>query len=214
MGASIEASLRRFSLRSTRAVCPTLRRLGTLVEQDPVCDWAGVASCFGSTVGVAASGTTVAGSVALEVGVAAGAPGVVLGFTAAGTGEAVMIVSVAAGDGSVVSVTSTATPCVGAGAAGLVAHPRSSMSSRIAARRRATIVLNRSYAGAVRRFMACLISCGQGRVPARAVIPHLPAARSCCLKSCADRRRSELPPVRMYERRPRSVCARSQGRCL
>ena len=63
----IDALLRIFSLLTTRAVCPTLRRLGTLVVQDAVLDWAAVAVA-GTIVGVSAIAVGVA-SVATIVGV-------------------------------------------------------------------------------------------------------------------------------------------------
>ena len=158
----MDASLRMFSLWATRAVCPTLRRLGTLVLQD--------ASC--AVVGVAASGTIVGSSVATESGVGVEASvvdcsvaaevdvseatrgvGVLDDSTVGGASDGATVsvasdvgaASVETGDKERVSVTfGTAMTSVGAGAAAFVAHPRRSITSRINARITVTIVLNRS----------------------------------------------------------------------
>lgn len=160
----MDASLRMFSLWTTRAVCPTLRRLATLVLQD----------AFSAEVGVAASGIVVGRSVAAEAGVGVEASvvacsvaaevevgegttgvGVLDDSTVGGTTEGATVslatdvgagsVSVETGDEERVSVTfGTAMDSVGAGVAAFVAHPRRSITSRINARITVTIVLNRS----------------------------------------------------------------------
>ena len=156
--ASMDASLRIFSLWTTRALCPTLRRLGTLVLQAPFC----------AGVGVAASGTVVGGSVAAEAGVGV-KDSVVAASVAAevGVDEGTTVVGVVVGptvDGIRVSVESDAgrvgvetggegrfsvafgEAIVSAGAreTTFAAHPRRSMRRRIARRITVTIVLNRS----------------------------------------------------------------------
>ena len=149
----MDASLRILSLWTTRAVCPTLRRLGALVLQDALSAGVGVAAS-GTVVGVSVAGAAGVGvgasvvgcSVAAEVDVGEGAAvvGVLVGSTVCGTGDGTMvsvasdarIASVETGDGDRVSVW--------AGAAGFVAHPRRSIRIRMSARITVTIVLNRS----------------------------------------------------------------------
>ena len=158
----MDASLRIFSLRTTRAVCPILRRLGTLVLQDAFSAGVGVATSgtvVGGSVaaeaGVAVAASVVAGSVAAEVEVGEGTTGVgvlddsTVGGASDGTTVSVApnvgAASVETGDEERVSVTFGATMVsVGAGVAAFVAHPRRSITSRIAARMTVTIVLNRS----------------------------------------------------------------------
>src|SRR6186997_3271672 len=79
MGALRDASLRMFSLWTTRAVCPTLRRLGRRVLQE---------TSWGAGVGVSASGAAVGGSVASVAGGSVGAAvGVKVGSISVGTAE-------------------------------------------------------------------------------------------------------------------------------
>ena len=154
----MDASLRIFSLWTTRAVCPTLRRLGTLVLQDAFCAGVGV-------VGVAVSGMVVGSSVVFDAGVGVEASvaacsvdaevdvgegttgvGVLDDSTVGGASDGTMVsvasdvgaASVETGDEESVSVT------FGTGVAAFVAHPRRSMRSRMSARITVTIVLNRS----------------------------------------------------------------------
>jgi len=138
----MDASFRMFSLFSTCAFCPTLRRLGTLVLQDALCTWVGAGDTGVSvgaspaTVGVEA---TVGGSVATEVGVA-------LGSLVGGTGERVgTSVAFEAGEVTMTSVgLDTKGFSVGDGGAAGVAQPRRSMRRRITTRTKVTIDLNRS----------------------------------------------------------------------
>src|SRR5690349_21748494 len=167
--AVMEASLRILSRWVTRAVCSTLRRLGALVLQEVLSAGAGVpasgvvagvsaagaagvgvaASAAGGSVaaavGVGEAASVAGGSVAAAVGVkeaaAVGVPvGSSVGRTTVGASVSVApgarTASVETADGTSVSVW--------AGAAGLAAHPRRSIRSRMSARMTVTIVLNRS----------------------------------------------------------------------
>jgi hypothetical protein len=134
------------SLWTTRAVCPTLRRLGALVLQDVLATGVGVAAS-GTVVGVSSAGeavglgaSVVGGSVAARVAVGDGA---------AVVGELVGSAVWGSGDGTLVSVASAETGAgkrvlVGTGATVVVAHPRRSIRMRMSARMTVTIVLNRS----------------------------------------------------------------------
>lgn len=151
-----------FSLASTPAVCPTLKRLGALVLQSVLAGWPDV-SAAGVGVGVSADpaadvavGSTVAGVVVTSVvGVSEGPDDVVdVGWTVAasvGTEVAVNVEGRVAdsttdgiGDGAVVSVATGGTTVGVVAGAEFVAHPRNSMRIRIATRIKVTIVLNRS----------------------------------------------------------------------
>jgi hypothetical protein len=143
--ASIDGSLRIFSLASTRAVCPKLRRLGTLVLQD--------ALSVGLELGVANPPGVAVGVSAAEVGVGVAAPMVGVGDDEAlvgvsDDGDVAVAVDSAVdgmGDRKVVSVVSgAAIVSVGAGEGALIAHPRRSMSIRITTRMAVTTDLNRS----------------------------------------------------------------------
>jgi hypothetical protein len=87
------------SLWITRAVCPTLRRLGALVLQDVLATGVGVAAS-GTVVGVASAGeavgvgaSVVGGSVAARVAVGEGAAvvGELVGSTVCGCGDGTMV---------------------------------------------------------------------------------------------------------------------------
>ena len=152
-----------FSLASTTAVCPTLKRLGALVLQSVLAGWPDV-SAAGVGVGVSAVpaadvavGSTVVGVVvASVVGVSPEFDDIVdVGWTVAasvGTEVGVNVGGSVAdsttdgiGDGALVSVASGGTTvAVGVEGAWFVAHPRRSMRIRITTRMKVTIDLNRS----------------------------------------------------------------------
>ena len=153
-----------FSLASTTAVCPTLKRLGALVLQSELCGWPGVAAT-GVAVGVSTDpavdvevGATVVGAlVASVVGVSGEPDDVDVGSTvtvAASVGTEVGVnvggrvadsTTDGTADGALVSVASGGTTvAVGVEGAGFVAQPRRSMRIRITTRMKATIDLNRS----------------------------------------------------------------------
>ena len=151
-----------FSLASTTAVCPTLKRLGALVLQSVLAGWPDV-SAAGVGVGVSAVpasdvavGSTVVGVVvASVVGVSEGPDDVVdVGWTVAasvGTEVGVKVGGRVAdstadgiGDGTMVSVATGGTTVGVDAGVGFVAHPRKSIRIRIATRIKVTINLNRS----------------------------------------------------------------------
>ena len=153
-----------FSLASTTAVCPTLKRLGTLVLQSVLDGSAGV-SAAGVGVGVSADpaadvgvGATVVGVVVASVVGVSAEPDVVDVGTAVtvaasvGTEVGVSVGGRVAdsttdgiGDGTMVSVATGGTAvAVDVEGAGFVAHPRRSMRIRITTRIKVTIDLNRS----------------------------------------------------------------------
>ncbi len=142
--ALIEESFRIFSLVTTRAVCPTLRRLGTLVSQEVPCAWTGVAVAATPEVGVDAAAAMVGvGEAGALVGVSAGNK-VAVAVGGAGDG----LESSAVFDARTASVmTSVALGTIvfstRAGEAAFVAHPRRSMRIRITTRMAVTTDLNR-----------------------------------------------------------------------
>lgn len=173
IGAVMEASLRMLSLRITLACCPRLRRLGALVLQEApspeagVAPVAAVAAVFvtasvevesGETVGVdlLERGVDVSNlTVLVEVAASVGGRGDGTRVSVADGAETVSVNSGNAVNVSVLFETGEVSVIPGGISFGtaLVAHPRRSMSRRIAPRMRLTMSLNRSSPGALARFM-------------------------------------------------------------